>query len=63
MDMVSFIMLTKMSMKGSGLMIKQMEKVFIHIIMELNIMENGKMTSNMVLEWKVGQMELYMKDQ
>jgi len=37
-------------------MIKQMERVFIHMLMELNIMVSGRMISSMDLELRAGLM-------
>ena len=48
-------------MRVNGLMIKPMEKVFIHMQMELLIMENGKTINSTGLGLKNGLMEQYMK--
>jgi hypothetical protein len=43
-------------------MIKHKEKEFIYIKMEHLILDNGLMTSNMVMGYKNGWMEHNMKD-
>ncbi len=47
---VDFIISTETSMKVNGLMTKQMDKVFILMKMEPNMMAAGRMTCNMVQE-------------
>lgn len=61
MDMEHCIMLMEISTKVSGSMIRLMAKVFILMQMEPTIMENGKMTNNMDLELKSGQMVQFMR--
>lgn len=48
-------------MKENGLMIRLKAEGFICIKMELLILENGKMTSNMGMAFKNGQMALFMR--
>ena len=51
--------LTEISMREIGIMIKQMAKEHLLIRMEQNIKASGKMTSKMGLELKFGLMALY----
>ena len=51
--------LTEISMKEIGIMIKQMVKEHLLIRMGQNIKASGKMTSKMGMELKVGLMALF----
>ena len=48
--------------RGSGLMIKTMERAYIIMPMEPTTMESGKTTNSMASVSKDGQMEQSMKD-
>lgn len=50
-----------MSILVIGIVTKPMEKAFTSTVMALNMMENGKKISNMVLDLKLGWMELHIK--
>jgi hypothetical protein len=52
----------EMLIRDSGLTIKLMDKVNIYILMELNMLEIGLKINNMGKEWKLGLMELDLKD-
>lgn len=60
-DMENYFMLMEISMKESGLMIRQMEKECIPMQMEQSTMETGSTINSMEREWNNGQMELSMK--
>ena len=60
--MVNYIMPMVIYMKENGWMIKLMVGGCIPMLMELNIMENGRMTSNMGKVLNPGLMVLYMKE-
>ena len=50
-----------MSMKGNGNWIKQMDLVCMYMLMEQNILDNGKMICKMERVMKYGQMDRNMK--
>jgi hypothetical protein len=52
----------EMLIRDSGLTIKLMDKGNIYILMELNMLEIGLKINIMGKEWKLGLMELVMKD-
>lgn len=51
----------EMYTKANGLMIKLMDKVFIHIQMAVDMKVIGKKTNSMAKELRDGQMVLHMK--
>lgn len=61
-DLASSFMLMGIFMKVNGKKIRPMEKVLTLMQMVRDILEIGKMTSNMGLELKVGLMEQFTKE-
>lgn len=62
MDLESCFMQMETYMKGTGKMIKLMEKEFISTKMEQPMMENGKKINSTDMELKHGLMGQYIKD-
>ena len=61
MVMVDWSMLKVMFMRVNGLMIKQMEWAYIHIIKEADMLANGVKINSMVMVLNNGQMEPNLK--
>jgi len=62
MEKEFYIILMEIYIKVNGLMIKQVELVYILIKMEQDMKASGDKTNKMVLENNNGQMDKYMKD-